>query len=53
MSDEREFLEALLLAEHSKAQTMRIVHWIGRDPAKFKFFRQSLGDLRTLCLTLC
>lgn len=34
MSDEREFLESLLLAEHSKAQTMRIVHWVGQDPAK-------------------
>lgn len=29
-------LENLLLAEHSKAQATRVVHWVGHSPARFK-----------------
>lgn len=34
MSTEQDFITAQLLAEHSKAQTLRLVHWVGADPAR-------------------
>lgn len=34
MSADRSFLETQILAEHSKAQTMRLVRWIGDDPQR-------------------
>lgn len=34
MSNDRDFLTAQILAEHSKAQTMRIVRWIGHDAGR-------------------
>ena len=34
--DPRLWLEAQLLAEHSKAQTMRLVHWVGHDAERLQ-----------------
>ncbi|MCC7466353.1 MAG: hypothetical protein IT261_08800 [Saprospiraceae bacterium] len=34
--DLRTWLEARILEEHTKAQTMRIVHWVGRDPERLQ-----------------
>ena len=34
MSTEQDFITAQLLAEHSKAQTLRLVHWVGADPER-------------------
>ena len=34
--DTRLWLEAQLLAEHSKAQTMRLVHWVGHDAERLQ-----------------
>jgi hypothetical protein len=31
MSADRDFLSGQILAEHSKAQTMRIVRWVGHE----------------------
>lgn len=36
----REWLEAQILAEHSKAQTMRIVRWVGKDAARFQILME-------------
>jgi hypothetical protein len=36
----RTWLEARILEEHSKAQTLRIVHWVGRDPERLKILME-------------
>ena len=35
-AETRQWLEAQILAEHSKAQTMRIVHWVGHDTERLE-----------------
>lgn len=35
-AETRDWLEAQILAEHSKAQTMRMVHWVGHDPERLQ-----------------
>lgn len=36
----RDWLEAQILAEHSKAQTMRLVHWVGKDAARLQILME-------------
>jgi len=36
----RDWLEAQILAEHSKAQTMRLVHWVGTDATRFQIMME-------------
>lgn len=38
--DLRTWLEARILEEHSKAQTMRIVHWVGHDPDRLRILME-------------
>ncbi len=46
---EKQFLEEMLLLEHSKAQTMRIVHWVGADADRLALlFEVFLGDVYRL-----
>ena len=46
---EKNFLEEMLLAEHSKLQTMRIVHWVGADADRLALlFEVFLGDVYRL-----
>ncbi len=46
---EKAFLEDMLLLEHSKLQTMRIVHWIGRDADRLTLLIQIfLGNMYRL-----
>lgn len=45
MSTERDFLKEQILAEHSKAQTMRIVRWIGHDADRLALLMENfLGN---------
>lgn len=39
-ADTREWLEAQILAEHSKAQTMRMVRWVGHDAERLKILME-------------
>ncbi|MFN0173252.1 MAG: hypothetical protein ACKVU0_01300 [Saprospiraceae bacterium] len=39
-AETREWLEAQILAEHSKAQTMRIVRWVGHDAERLKILME-------------
>lgn len=36
----RQWLEAQILAEHSKAQTMRLVKWVGHDPERLEILME-------------
>ena len=46
---EKSFLEDMLLLEHSKAQTMRIVHWVGADADRLALlFEVFLGNVYRL-----
>ena len=46
---EKAFLEEMLLLEHSKAQTMRIVNWVGADADRLALlFEVFLGDVYRL-----
>lgn len=48
-TSEKQFLEEMLLLEHSKAQTMRIVHWVGADADRLALlFEVFLGDVYRL-----
>ena len=52
MSAERDFLKEQILAEHSKAQTMRIVRWIGHDADRLTLLMENfLGLPRPLSKT--
>lgn len=45
-TNDRELLTELILAEHSKAQTMRIVRWIGHNADRFALLMELfLGDV--------
>lgn len=39
-AETRQWLEAQILAEHSKAQTMRIVHWVGHDTERLEILME-------------
>lgn len=39
-AETRDWLEAQILAEHSKAQTMRIVHWVGKDAERLQILME-------------
>jgi hypothetical protein len=39
-ADTREWLEAQILAEHTKAQTMRLVRWVGHDTDRLELLMQ-------------
>ena len=39
-AETRQWLEAQILAEHSKAQTMRIVHWVGYDTDRLEILME-------------
>jgi hypothetical protein len=39
-AETREWLEAQILAEHSKAQTMRIVRWVGHDADRLEILME-------------
>lgn len=48
-ANDRELLTNLILAEHSKAQTLRIVGWIGDDANRFALLMEIfLGDVYRL-----
>lgn len=40
----RDWLESQILAEHSKAQTMRIVRWVGRDAERLEILMEIFLD---------
>jgi hypothetical protein len=42
--DPRRWLEAQILAEHSKPQTMRIVHWVGQDAERLRVLMEIFLD---------
>ena len=48
-TNDRELLTSLILAEHSKAQTLRIARWIGHDADRFALLMEIfLGDVYRL-----